>query len=451
MMERVGWWCLLGFALGLFTMTESVRALTTIDSSTEFYYEIGGGRAVSDSVTGSKSTELRASVYAGLSYSCGDFDLDENVKELFKNWEQMAEDLWDDLIRAFGGAVAALPAYMLQRANPGLYEVLTNAIARYEQIVQLSYRDCKDMEAMIARGENPYEDWIKVAKGEAWQRGVEEGKTATDTEDEIEEEVRKRGILWRDGKRCGGEETGACRVIEDVVRHGYDLLDVTSDSDADSLLRRYFASEDDAADWARAVLGGYEPSVYEGAPTTRIAGQGLSVVVYEVAEDVRKLLDKMVRKSTSAVRSAENYQLVSAPGVRITKSVLDALVDLHPTDRDLIIDRLASEIAAAQIMDRALTLRRIIRAGMTEAHMGNTQAAKFVTEAVLPELTEEIEALLLEKRVRQEFVTPTVTKLLERDRAIRATDMPRPGNRQRTPPLRNGVPTPTTPKAVSTE
>lgn len=430
-------------AVAITVVTSGVaQAQMSMDANSEFYYEIGGGKAVSDSVTGSTSVDLETSIYAGLSYSCGDFDLEENVKELFEQWETAIDDLWDDLIKAFGGAVSSLPAYMLQRANPGLYEVLTNAIARYEQFVQLTYRDCKEMEEMIARGENPYDDWIKVARGEAWQRGVEEEKSATETKEDLEEEARKNGILWVDGERCGGEATEPCRVIEDVVRYGYGVLDVAAESESGSLLRRYFESEDTAVDWARVVLGGYEPSVHEAGSTLRVGGQGLSVLVYEVMENINLLLDDMLRSQSPAIRSAENYQLVSAPGVKVNKSVLDALIGLDPVDRKVVQERLVSEIAAAQIMDRALTLRRIIRAGVSEAHIGNTQAAKFMMNVVLPELTEEIEALLLEKKVRDEFVTPTVAKLLEHDKEIRQTDIPRPPSRTRTPPIRNGAPTP---------
>jgi len=43
------------------------------------------------------------------------------------------------------------------------------------------------MEAMTALGENPWDDWIKVAMGEARKGAGEEGKTATATEQDIEQ------------------------------------------------------------------------------------------------------------------------------------------------------------------------------------------------------------------------------------------------------------------------
>jgi len=417
------------------SLLNDVQAQGVTAMNTRFYYEIGGGQAISG--TQQESIELNTSIYAGVNYSCGEFDFDENVKQLFDNYQDMLEDLYTKLLQAISGAVASLPAYLLQRANPGLYEVLTNAIARYEQLVQISIRSCKEMEAMVARGENPYDDWIKVAKGEAWQQGGEEGKTATETEEDIEEEARRNGVLWRGGERCGGEGMERCHVIEDVVREGYERL-ITGAGEESSIVR-YFPSEDDAVDWSRIVLGSYSQSLAEGGAPETVAGQGLSVLIYEVEQAHKELLTAMVE--SRALRTIENYEIVSAPGVDFNTVILSSLEALPEGDRLFAVDRLASETAAAQILDRALVLRRLIRAGVREAHIANTTASNYIADMVLPELNEEIESILLEKRVKDEFVSETVAKLLDRLDDEKSNDISRPGTRSPSNPLIRGVPT----------
>ena len=71
-------------------------------------------------------------------------------------------------------ALAALPALILQRANPGLYDLFQNALIKAEETLRLATKSCEQMEAEIARGKNPYADLVVLSKGNdwKWQMGI---------------------------------------------------------------------------------------------------------------------------------------------------------------------------------------------------------------------------------------------------------------------------------------
>ena len=375
------------------------------------YYDIGGGRAVQDAITQNQLVTLDASVYAGAKYSCGLLDLDENVKQLLDNFKDGVDDLVDAMVFSAEAAVASLPAYILQRANPGLYELFQNALWRYEEQARIAFRNCQEAERLIAQGKNPYKDWVVIAEGTEWGRQAEAGAPATEADAEVYASARRNGLPWKSGNNCGGEGQAVCRVVADSVTAGYEFLH----SDDESLLALHFADSEQAAAWAVDVLGDLMIRLSGEGQPAQIPGRGLTPLVKANEEALLETLSTMVVERSQ--RNTDNFELIAAPGVALTNSVLDAIAALSPSQRATVTARLASEIAAAQIIDKALVVRRLIRAGAREANIAATPAAAHLVNVVIPELDEEIEALAFENEIRQQFVSETAKAVLvERER-----------------------------------
>ena len=135
-----------------------------------WYYEIGGAEPVSvpanPAVT---SITLGGSAELGLGYSCGKFDPVAAVTNTLNEIGDGLDNMMDAMVAAATNAIASLPALILQRANPGLYDLFQNALLKAEKVMQLATKSCEQMEAEIAQGKNPYADLITLSKGNDWK------------------------------------------------------------------------------------------------------------------------------------------------------------------------------------------------------------------------------------------------------------------------------------------
>ena len=114
------------------TMLVGNTALADTNAPTEdglWYYEIGGAEPVSVPANPKViSMTLGGSVELGLGYSCAAFDPVAAVKNSLNDIGSGVDDMMDAMTAAATSAIAALPALILQRANPGLYDLFQNAL-----------------------------------------------------------------------------------------------------------------------------------------------------------------------------------------------------------------------------------------------------------------------------------------------------------------------------------
>ena len=131
-----------------------------------WYYEIGGAEPVSVPANPAVvSTTLGGSAQLGLGYSCGKFDPVAAVTNTLNDIGSGVDNMMNAMTAAATSAIASLPALILQRANPGLYDLFQNALIKAEETMQLATKSCEQMEAEIAQGKNPYADLITLSKG----------------------------------------------------------------------------------------------------------------------------------------------------------------------------------------------------------------------------------------------------------------------------------------------
>ena len=135
-----------------------------------WYYEIGGAQPVSVPANPSVvSMTLGGSAQLGLGYSCGKFDPVAAVTNTLNDIGAGVDNMMNAMTAAASAAIASLPALILQRANPGLYDLFQNALLQAEETMQLATKSCEQMEAEIAKGKNPYADLITLSKGNDWK------------------------------------------------------------------------------------------------------------------------------------------------------------------------------------------------------------------------------------------------------------------------------------------
>ncbi len=397
-----------------------------------WYYKIGGARPVSPpanpnvvSVTLGGSADLR------LGSSCGKFDPVIAVRHTLNDISRGVDSMMAAMTSAATGVIATLPALILQRANPGLYDLFQNALLKAEATLELATKSCEQMESDIASGKNPYADLVTLSKGQDWkvQMGIG-GNDVVQAKRRVESAQGRNGVPWIGGK-AGGTGQPVLQFTGDLVRAGYNInmnRPLTASgpvpaSDA-TRLSTIWPTPNAARNWTVDVVGENIVTTCDTCRKDSVPGTGLLPKLQEETDIVTRDLQQLVDGTTPPTR--ENLDKITAPGVAITRQVVEAIRDMPASERRLIIGRLVSEIGTARTVEKALYARRLLLSGRQVPEVYATEVAREHADASIAELDKEVDALLFETRVRKEVVSDTVTVLLERAAARRQASLKSP-------------------------
>lgn len=410
-----------------------------------WYYEIGGAEPVSVPANPAVvSTTLGGSAQLGLGYSCGKFDPVAAVTNTLNDIGSGVDNMMNAMTAAATSAIASLPALILQRANPGLYDLFQNALIKAEETMQLATKSCEQMEAEIAQGKNPYADLITLSKGNDWkvQMGIG-GNDAVTAKGTVESSNGDNGVPWIGGQ-AGGAGQPVLEFTGDIVEAGYNInmnraVTDTSPVPAASATRlsEIWGSPAEARDWTVDVVGENIVTTCDTCRKDSIPGTGLLPKLYQESATVTTEIQNLVSGATPPTLA--NLDQITAPGVAITRQVIEAIREMPASEQSLIMGRLVSEISTARTVEKALYSRRLLLSGRQVPEVYATEVAREHADNSIAELDKEIENLLFETRVRKEVVSDTVATLLERAAAKRQSSLTVPEVPTLDPnPLRGG-------------
>lgn len=419
--------CLL-IALAVAIVPDSYAAQAPTEDGL-WYYEIGGAEPVSVPANPAVvSTTLGGSAQLGLGYSCGKFDPVAAVTNTLNDIGSGVDNMMNAMTAAATSAIASLPALILQRANPGLYDLFQNALIKAEETMQLATKSCEQMEAEIAQGKNPYADLITLSKGNDWkvQMGIG-GNDAVTAKDTVESSNGDNGVPWIGGQ-AGGTGQPVLEFTGDIVEAGYNInmnraVTDTSPVPAASATRlsEIWGSPGEARDWTVDVVGENIVTTCDTCRKDSIPGTGLLPKLYQESATVTTEIQNLVSGVTSPTLA--NLDQITAPGVAITRQVIEAIREMPASEQSLIMGRLVSEISTARTVEKALYARRLLLSGRQVPEVYATEVAREHADNSIAELDKEIENLLFETRVRKEVVSDTVATLLERAAAKRQSSL----------------------------
>lgn len=435
--------CLL-IALAVAIVPDSYAAQAPTEDGL-WYYEIGGAEPVSVPANPAVvSTTLGGSAQLGLGYSCGKFDPVAAVTNTLNDIGAGVDNMMNAMTAAATSAIASLPALILQRANPGLYDLFQNALIKAEETMQLATKSCEQMEAEIAQGKNPYADLITLSKGNDWkvQMGIG-GNDAVTAKGTVESSNGDNGVPWIGGQ-AGGAGQPVLEFTGDIVEAGYNInmnraVTDTSPVPAASATRlsEIWGSPAEARDWTVDVVGENIVTTCDTCRKDSIPGTGLLPKLYQESATVTTEIQNLVSGATPPTLA--NLDQITAPGVAITRQVIEAIREMPASEQSLIMGRLVSEISTARTVEKALYARRLLLSGRQVPEVYATEVAREHADNSIAELDKEIENLLFETRVRKEVVSDTVATLLQRAAAKRQSSLTVPEVPTLDPnPLRGG-------------
>lgn len=382
-------------------------------------YSIGGGRAVS--MTGAGNMQ---SLGVGLGWNsnliCGDMSLTTTLQNQLNGITNGFQSIMSNVIQNATSAVASLPALIIQRADPGLYNLLTNGILQARLDYDRSKMTCRAMANRMADMAGGQLGWDQISEGMAMKQATSSNHDAVAAVEQTEKNRGNSGVPWVGGSNAGGSGQKPIRVVSDVTRAGYNLLNGRSVSDTSSisssscgnrLTCQTWSSPDAAATWAARVLGEQEQRTCESCTKTQTTpGVGLTPLIQEEFDS--KLLALQALLNGSKPMTAANLDAASSNSLPVTRGVIEALRD--EPDQDVLGKRLASEVALSSVLEKALLLQRTLLTGRKEPNVSANQLAVQAVDQENNTLEQEIRNLKTELELRRELAGNSPMMIIQR-------------------------------------
>ncbi|EOF5101232.1 integrating conjugative element protein [Salmonella enterica] len=389
------------------------------------YYQIGGGSVITPALT-RRNTQLinmRAGWNADL--ICGNFDINTTVRNQLNGVTDGFQQLMGQVIQSATSAVASLPAMIIQRANPQLYDLLTNGVLQARVDFDKSQLTCQKMAEKMT--DYAYGSaWTQSAKTENYQTIVAGEQDAVRAEKQLQKEAASKGKTWVGGQKRGGSGQPPIKLVGDTTKAGYNILNQRSVTDTGSIspsqcqgaVCQTWTKPEEAAKWMTRMVGEQtinvapdnDASGSSEQKTGAQAGVGLSPVIEEEQEKIQAALADLVNGTVKP--TAENLAKASGGKLMLTRGVVEALRD--DQDAAVLAQRLSGEMALARVMEQALTARRTLLAGMREPNIAAEKEAQTQLNQTTLQLDRELDQLRLEMEMRRSLADNASTVILTR-------------------------------------
>ncbi|MCW0314600.1 hypothetical protein NB694_004400 [Pantoea ananatis] len=393
------------------------------------FYSIGGGSVISPPSTRSNMSRLGLDGGWSSDLMCGNFDLKTTVGNQLNGVTSGFKDLMGNVIQGATGAVMSMPAMAIQRANPGLYEMLTNGVLQAGLNFDKAQLNCQNMSKKLADF-TLGSKWQQAAVSEEYKDIVaSSGGDAVSSDQKLQKATGEEGVTWVGGQKRGGKGQQAIQPTRDLAKAGYNMMNslpVTSNSSVGTsscngtVCQRY-KSSDEAAAAVVKVLGDRSIRTCretsecssggaDNQPGSTVAGTGFSPVLEDATKTNLEQLSKLVNGQLQP--TADNLAALKTGSLVVTRGVIQALRD--DPDRVALVQRLAGELAMSDTVEAALTMRRMLTTGESEPNAAEQPEAIAEGDRRVDALDRELNALRNEMELRKSISSNSLLTTLER-------------------------------------
>lgn len=399
--------------------------------SDKLYYTIGGGTVLSQPPSRSNMQRMGMSMGWNSDLMCGNFDIKTTISNQLNGVTNGFKNLMSEVIQGATGAVASLPAMIIQRANPGLYEMLTNGVLQANVAFDKAQLNCQNMAKRMVDFSDTSK-WTQAAILEEAKRIINTGGgDAVNTMDNVEKRpTGKEGVPWIGGEKRGGAGQKAIQPTRDFAQAGFNTMNglpttstatVPGNQCTGGACQR-FANSEEAAQTVVRILGDKSvrtctnPSECqsggaEDQPGSSQPGSGFAPVLDKATKENLAQLSKLVN-GRGAISAADLAKLKTG-SLAVSRGVIESL--RRDPDKSALTQRLASELAMADTIELALTMRRMLITGQGEPNAGNAPAAQAIGDKTIDQLDREITMLKTEMEVRKAISNNAMLTVIERD------------------------------------
>ncbi|MDE0612307.1 MAG: hypothetical protein OXH88_06410 [Gammaproteobacteria bacterium] len=372
------------------------------------YYTLGGSRAVPTTPGETLRIKLLPDIQAGATYSCGKFDFRFQVQDILKR----LEDQLTTLKSLPEQILLALPGGLFCRAFPGACQLMQYYTIRAGEAYKLALGSCQEIEKSIAdRG--PTGAWTKVAKSLEWGYQAHEEGNVLEAQEEAESAPEK-GLTWVGGRRAGGVGQDMIRPVYDSARAGWCLLNgepaVCQKTERVTEISTLFKTPEEVANWLVDIAGEQAISLVDGTPSPTVPGHGLLPLIEPERQRIEEVLKRLVR--TDPVEFLEEDLVgISSRNLVVRREVIDGL-QARP-DADWRIQRLASELATARVVEKTFLARAALIAGRQEPNVAALDPARKALNTAFERVNHEVDFVLNEVRASHRLASETIRTFIE--------------------------------------
>ncbi len=400
------------------------------------FYSIGGGSVISQPATRNSMTRLGVQGGWSSDLMCGNFDMKTTVGNQLNGMTSGFKDLMITVIQGATGAVASMPAMIIQRSNPSLYEMLTNGILQAGLSFDKAKMRCESLSNRMADF-TMGNKWTQAAVAEEFKDIVQSSDgDAVRSEQRLQKATGEEGTTWVGGQKKGGKGQAAIRPTHDLAKAGYNMMNnqpVTSNntvsaSSCNGSVCQKFPNSEQAAEAVVKVLGDRSIRTCrdasqctsggsENEPRSSVAGTGFAPMLEDATKVNTEVLSQLV--SGTLAPTAENIGKLKTGGLTVTRGVIQSLKD--DPDNSALVMRLASELAMSETVETALVMRRMITTGQSEPNAADQPEAMAESDRRIDALDREINALKNEMELRKAISNNSLLTALDRQ-GLRNTD-----------------------------
>lgn len=356
---------------------------------------------------------------------CGNFDMSLSVTNILNGVTGQLEKLGDDLLASVTGAISNWPMMEIARADPQLYEFIQQGKLEASELFNASVASCEEMTDKMVRegygtGGSPG-SWVEVSGFEDWGDSNPESDDVVQVEENVDKEKGDGGVKWVGGDKAAGKDQPPIDTVADTVKAGVNLLadrDVKSGSnlpqnDDSPWFAKYWKDPQEAAEWVTDIVG--ETTIRTCVDCQRLTTTPGTGVYAKMETEQRRIEDRLITllDTPITVYDSEDLAEISAPGYAITQQVMEALKG-ESLYKEALIERLAEEVAIADIVERLIAARRIMLAGLKEAHVAQNPDAVQIITSRITELGEEMDLLRQDAELRASTKQSVAVTLLNR-------------------------------------
>ncbi len=289
---------------------------------------------------------------------------------------------------------------------------------------------------------------MQTANGEAWDTASVGQSDAVQVQQDAENSRGNLGITSIGGVKKGGAMQDPIKIVSDVVYAGFNSLHGRSNSastatvsgggngwgsvstgvgdwagaamsptlpavsDCKGGMCTLWKEPAAAADWITEALGETEVQLCDGCEKSKaVPGVGLNRKLEDEFRDVYSNLNDLVSGTTAI--NANTLQGVSAgESLVVNRKVIES-IQTDPAGA-LLAQRLASEVAFARTITKAMWARRVLMTGMDNPNITSSGEYAAGAAAKLESLNTEVDMLKQEMEIRTMLASNAASALLTR-------------------------------------
>ncbi|OES24329.1 hypothetical protein BFV94_4826 [Alteromonas macleodii] len=424
--------CALGFGISLNCMGQefSSELTSTVDrNSASLGYKIGNGVSYFNRRRDSEFSIEFPTVKWNLNASCSGWDAGLSVSNILDNVEGQFQKLQVEVVNSITGFVTQLPMLILQREDPGLYEMISSVIIDGEDLFNLKIQSCQAMSERFSNSDNPYGEladesfWYEFSS--AFDSETKEDTDVVEVMDDADANKGEKGVVSMGGEsKCGGADQPRCEPVTDVVQYGLGkLFKGALQGNDDDVYSEYgvrikpwvaqiWADTDEASKWITDVIGNVTYATCEDCEQMEIeAGEGVYSDIADEAGVIYSILLELAESTEIPNRGV--LQAMSSNEIFIDATVIEAL-RAEGNAREMFIRRISEDVALMKVVDKLLAARRVLLVGSADPYFQSVSMNKEIIEKKIELIADEVamlsEELSLKKMARGDAIQTLLSR-----------------------------------------